>query len=134
MFGVIPLTRFFNMTIEEKIIDKKNRTHEDGTVLASIAEMHRYRYLLHLQRSSQISDLKTQVEFVLQESFENKYWGMIEPIIYVADFVYINIDYRSGLEGKVIVEDSKGGVLTTVYKIKKKLLLKRYPEMHFFEV
>lgn len=116
------------------VADKEKRTYKNGELFASTKEMERYDYLLHMQRGGLIKDLRSQVEFVLQDSFQHEQWGYIQKLIYVADFVYINISLRKGLEGKEIVEDSKGGVLTSVYKIKRKLLLKRYPNILFFEV
>jgi len=45
----------------------------------------------------------------------------------VADFQYFDVP-----TSKIIVEDVKG-MKTEVYKIKKKLLLWRYPDINFIE-
>ena len=71
-----------------------------------------------------ISELKEQVRFVLQDSF--KINGKTErAIVYIADFTYI-------LNGALMVEDVKG-FKTEVYKIKRKLLLFKYPDIIFLE-
>ena len=76
-------------------------------------EYLRYLVLEDMQRKGEISELKTQVPFVLVPPFQlngKKYKG----IRYIADFVYKK-------DGKVIVEDTKG-YCTDVYKIKRKLM------------
>lgn len=76
-------------------------------------EYLRYLVLEDMQRKGEISELKTQVPFVLVPPFQlngKKYKG----IRYIADFVYRK-------DGKVIVEDTKG-YRTDVYKIKRKLM------------
>lgn len=76
-------------------------------------EYLRYLVLEDMQRKGEISELKTQVPFVLVPPFQlngKKYKG----IRYIADFVYKK-------DGKVIIEDTKG-YRTDVYKIKKKLM------------
>ena len=71
-----------------------------------------------------ISGLKKQVSFILQDRFT--YEGeKIRQIKYIADFQYSK-------NGKIITEDSKG-FRNSVYKIKRKMLLKRYPDINFIE-
>jgi len=91
---------------------------------ASKKENNRAFELKLLERAWKIQNLREQISFLLQESFE--YRGeKIRSISYVADFVYEQ-------DGETIVEDTKW-FLTDVYKIKKKLLLKRYPFIIFRE-
>lgn len=76
-------------------------------------EYLRYLVLEDMQRKGEISEMKTQVPFVLIPPFQlngKKYKG----IRYIADFVYKK-------DGKVIIEDTKG-YRTDVYKIKRKLM------------
>ena len=91
---------------------------------ASKKENTRAFELKLLEKAWKIKNLREQISFLLQESFEYQ-WEKIRAIHYVADFVYES-------NGETIVEDTKG-FLTDVYKIKKKMLLKRYPFIFFKE-
>jgi hypothetical protein len=115
---------------------KEDRTYRDGTLFASRGEMLRYDYLLNIQKTGAIRHLRTQVEFVLQESFisKQKEWGNVGALVYVADFTYLNVSFRKGYEGRECVEDHKGCYLTDVYKIKRKLFLYKHAWYAFFEV
>lgn len=91
---------------------------------ASKKENKRAFELRLLERAWKIKNLREQISFLLQESFE--YRGeKIRSMNYVADFVYEQ-------DGETIVEDTKG-YKTEVYNIKKKLLLRRYPFIIFRE-
>lgn len=116
------------------VSDEKYRTYSDGTVFASLIEMNRWDYLLKAQLGGLIKDLRRQVEFQLQEEFVHRQWGEIKSLLYIADFTYINIALHRGFSNRLCVEDSKGGYLTDVYKIKRKLFLHRYGDILFFEV
>ena len=97
----------------------------DGIEFDSKKEGKRYQELKMLEKAGKIKDLKLQPKFLLQESF--KYKGKTQrAIFYIADFEYIK-------DGKRIVEDVKG-VKTDVYKLKKKLFLKKYPDVIFKEI
>ena len=73
-------------------------------------EGERYLFLRSEQLAGRISDLKTQVPFVLLPR-----QGKVREVKYIADFTY----YR---DGKLVVEDSKG-FRTETFRIKKKLML-----------
>ena len=97
----------------------------EGFKFASKKEFKRYLELKMLEKAGVISDLILQPKFLLQESF--KYKGKTQrAIFYIADFEYIQ-------DGKRVVEDVKG-VKTEVYKLKKKLFLKKYPDVVFKEI
>jgi len=97
----------------------------DGFKFDSKKEAKRYLELKVLERAGVISNLILQPKFLLQDSF--KYKGKTQrAIFYIADFEYIK-------DGKRIVEDVKG-VKTEVYKLKKKLFLKKYPQVEFKEI
>lgn len=81
--------------------------------------------LMKLASMGIISNLQRQVPFVLQEGYKNNQGKAIRPIKYIADFVYER-------DGQKYVQDSKG-VRTEVYKLKRKLFEKRYPEYIFIE-
>ena len=114
--------------IREEILNKyrNKKTVVDGITFDSVKEASRYYELKELQESGKISNLKLQPRYELQEAFEHPTHGKQRAVTYVADFEYHK-------EGEVIVEDVKG-MQTDVYKIKKKLFLKKYPELIFKEV
>lgn len=92
----------------------------DGYIFDSALEAKRYRQLVLLQRAGEISNLRLQVPFLLQDSFRknNKTYRKIE---YIADFVYEE-------NGQTIVEDTKG-MKTDVFKIKQKLFENKYRDL-----
>lgn len=107
-----------------KVSSKPART-VDGIVFDSKAESNRYRELKMMEAVRIITDLELQPEYVVVPAFEYK--GKKErPVRYRADFRY-------RLNGAQIVEDVKGH-RTEVYRIKRKLLLRNYPEIDFREV
>lgn len=92
----------------------------DNIKFDSVLEANRYRELKLLQRAKEISNLRLQVPFVLQEGFK-KNGKTYQAIKYIADFVYEE-------KGQIIVEDTKG-VKTENFKIKQKLFEYKYPEL-----
>lgn len=115
--------------------EKDARTYKDGTLFASVGEMQRWDYLLHMQQAKQITHLARQIEFILVDGVKHPQWGEVNPVIYVADFVYTNISlHKDYPAGSKVVEDHKGGYLTPIYKLKRRLFLARYPHLLFFEV
>jgi hypothetical protein len=100
----------------------------DGIKFDSKREAARYSELVFLEKAGNILFLERQVPFVLQDKFE--YQGeKIREIKYIADFIYIE-------DGKKIIEDVKSWITQKRpdYKIKVKLLKKRYPTYIFREV
>lgn len=85
----------------------------------SIKEMKRYKELQILENIGEIHSLVLQPKFVLQESFKFKD-ETHQKIVYIADFQYV--DTRTN---KTVVEDVKG-FETDVFRIKQKLLLKKF--------
>ena len=101
------------------------KTIIDGIKFDSKKEARRYKELKLLEKAGEIKDLQLQPRFTLQEKF--KYQGKTErKIEYIADFQYEDIR-----TGQMIVEDTKG-YRTDVYKLKRKLFLKRYSEKYKF--
>ena len=105
---------------------KARRTMAFGKTFASKKEADRYMVLKNLEAKGKITDLKTQVKFVLIPAQREpdtvgvrggKIKGKLieRELFYLADFVYIR-------NGELIVEDVKG-YRTPEYKIKKKLML-----------
>lgn len=92
----------------------------DNIKFDSVLEANRYRELKLLQRAKEISNLRLQVPFVLQEGFR-KNGRTYQAIKYIADFVYEE-------RGQTVVEDTKG-ICTEVFRIKQKLFEYKYPDL-----
>lgn len=99
---------------------RNKKTQVDMYVFDSVLEARRYKQLALLERVGEISNLKLQVPFLLQESFR-KNGKTYRKIEYIADFVYEE-------NGQTIVEDTKG-IKTDVFKIKQKLFEYKYPNL-----
>ena len=109
------------------------KTEVDEMVFDSWAEARRYKELKCLEKMGEISNLQTQVEYVLiPEKREPDTIGarggikkgkVIErKLSYIADFVYIQ-------DGEVVVEDVKGyrrSQAYAVFTIKRKMMLHFY--------
>lgn len=106
-------------------VSPKSERTIDGITFASKAEMRRWFDLRMLERAGVIKNLRRQPAFVLQDAFIHPIHGRQQAIKYVADF-----EYETG--GKHIVEDCKGHQ-TEIYRLKKKLLLAKYPDINFRE-
>ncbi|OHE63878.1 MAG: hypothetical protein A2001_01570 [Treponema sp. GWC1_61_84] len=100
----------------------------DGIRFDSAAEMTRWVYLRALERAGRIRNLERQVEYVLVPGFVSAKFGKMRALKYRADFRYIETKNE-----KEVVEDVKGCV-TDSYRIKRTLLLWRYPDLNFVEV
>ena len=97
-----------------------------GKTFASKKEADRYMVLKNLEAKGKITDLKTQVKFVLIPAQREpdsvgvrggKIKGKLieREVAYLADFTYMR-------DGQMIVEDTKG-MRTPEYIIKRKLML-----------
>ena len=110
--------------------DSKNKygavkTESNGRTYDSKKEAERASELKILEEAGVIKDLQEQPRFTLQESF--KYQGKTErKIEYIADFQYEE-------NGRIIVEDVKSEITKTpLYRVKRKLFLKRYGDKYTF--
>lgn len=101
----------------------------NGMVFDSKRECRRYKELEILQQIGAISELRTQVKFVLipaqrEPDKVGKRGGIIKgnlierEVSYIADFVYVEND-------KTVVEDTKG-MRTPEYILKRKMMLYFY--------
>ena len=95
----------------------------DGTphTFDSVKEADRYAELAILQRAGQISDLRVQVPFELVPKQKKANGKTERPILYVADFTYMQ-------NGEKVVEDVKGyrdpsSAAYAKFTIKRKLML-----------
>lgn len=107
---------------DEKNIEKKSKyssakTDVDGVRFDSKKEAEFYAELKLREKAGEISHLRLQPRYLLQEAFkhEGKQYREME---YVADFEYIE-------NGETVVVDVKG-FRTAVYMLKRKLFLYRY--------
>jgi hypothetical protein len=104
------------------------KTYINGITFDSKKEAERYVYLKSLEASGGIRDVELQPKFLLQEKYKSE-GKWIQPITYFADFRYI-------LNDREIVEDvkSEATAKSEVYRLKKKMLLFKYPNLNFREV
>jgi hypothetical protein len=98
----------------------------DGITFDSQKEANYYCELKIRKRIGEIEDFELQPGFLLQEGFRDKLGKWHRPIKYRADF---RVKYFDGREEII---DTKGK-RTASYQIKKKLLLKHYPDINFKE-
>ena len=102
-------------------------TEVDGIKFDSIRESQRYKELKLLEAAGEISHLELQPKVILQDKFKHK-GKMIRAITYKADFAYF--DERNK---KSVIEDVKG-METDVFKIKKKMFLKKYGDSYELKI
>lgn len=110
---------------------KKSKYHSkeviiDGITFDSQKEARKYYELKLLKMAGEVVDFELQPEFILQEGYRDSTGKWIRPIKYISDFKVIYPD------GQEVIIDTKG-YRTEVYRLKKKMLLKRYPDIEFRE-
>lgn len=114
-------TRMEELAGEENLEKKSKyssaKTDVDGIRFDSKKESEFYAELKLREKAGEISHLRLQPRYLLQEAFryDGKQYREME---YVADFEYVE-------DGKVVVVDVKG-FKTAVYMLKKKLFLYKY--------
>jgi hypothetical protein len=104
------------------------KTIVDGHKFDSKKEADYYVLLKSLEIDGKVSDIVLQPVFLLLDSFVDSNGNARRKIEYKADF-----SYYDRLVEETIVVDVKG-MLTDVYKLKLKMFLSKYPEIHFMEV
>ena len=105
---------------------RAKKTVVDGITFDSKKEADFYCELKMLRMAGEVIDFERQVTFELQPKFQHS--GKTERAIkYIADFV---VKYK---DGRTVVVDVKGDK-TDVYRIKRKMLLYKHPDMIFEEV
>ena len=107
---------------DEENVEKKSKyssakTDIDGIRFDSKKEAEFYAELKLREKAGEISHLRLQPRYLLQEAFRHN-GKQYREIEYVADFEYIK-------NGETVVVDVKG-FRTAVYMIKKKLFLCKY--------
>jgi hypothetical protein len=116
------------MSFNKYHVSSKAQRTVDNIVFDSKAEANRYGELKILWTSGEIGDLVLQPEFVLLEPFTDREGKKHRAIKYQADF-----SYRTRQQPEVVIVEDVKGHKTPVYKLKKKLLLSRYPNIVFKE-
>lgn len=106
---------------------KSRKVTLDGITFPSQKEANKYAELKILQRAGEVIELELQPVFLLLEGHRDKNGKWHRPIKYKADF---RVTYK---DGKIEVIDTKG-YQTPAYRMKKKMLLDRYPGINFLEV
>jgi hypothetical protein len=94
----------------------------DNITFDSNKEKGVYILLNQLKQSNRIKSFTIQVEYELQEGYKNALGNKIRPIKYLADF---KITDNNNEEYIIDVK----GVLTEVFRIKKKLFEKKYDKI-----
>lgn len=108
---------------QEKLAAQENKfnaqkTIADGKEFDSKKEAARYSELLLQQKLGMISDLQTQVPFVLIPPQKLSTGKTERAVKYIADFVYTK-------DGVTVVEDTKGykkGAAYNIFVVKRKLM------------
>lgn len=107
----------------------KKRTSKDirtgkEIVFDSLLEQKFYlNYIVPKFKSGEITDYELQRKYNLQKSFKRN-GATIRAIDYVSDYWYIE-------NGKEYVRDTKGGMVDSAAKIKRKLMWAKYPELDY---
>lgn len=122
---------------KNKYYNKQTIIH--GHVFDSIKESERFLELTQWEKEGKIVDLKLQPVFELQTAFIDDWGKKHQAIKYIADFSYFGkltleemLKYKTNGNNILTIEDTKG-FKTEVYRIKKKLLLYKYPAIKFIE-
>jgi hypothetical protein len=118
-------TRAKNAQVQTKSKYSNKKTIVNGITFDSKKEANYYCKLLNREKAGEILNIELQPVFILQEKYRHNGKG-IRAIEYRADFSFIE-------NGKKIIVDTKG-FRTEIYRIKKKMLLFKYPDINFFEI
>lgn len=112
---------------ESKYRNKKREI--DGIIFDSQKEADYYCQLKILEKAGEITKIELQPSFLLQPGYKVD-GKKVQPIFYRADF---RVTYA---DGRVEVIDVKAShrFKDKVYRLKKKMLLYRYPDITFKEV
>ena len=108
---------------------KNRKTEIDNIVFDSKKEADYYLYLKTLEKKGIIDKFERQVEYILQPSYIHN-GKKIRSIKYYLDF---KVYYKDGHIEYVDVKSSKS-FQDPLYKLKKKLLHYKYPEITITEV
>ena len=108
------------------------RVTASGAVLRfdSQKEARRYDELAALEQAGKIRDLRMQVDFTLQEAYNDGKGQRVRAIRYRADFTYMKqsfVDRDGEWQWALVVEDVKSrATRTKEYILKRKLMKERF--------
>lgn len=108
---------------------KNKKIELDGITFDSQKEAKRYSELKLLKLAGEVEEFELQPSFELNPGFRDKNGKWHRPIVYRADFW---VTYPDGRQVVIDIKASKD-FQTKEYRIKKKLLLYKYPELVFQE-
>ena len=99
------------------------QTIVNGIKFPSILEADRYSQLILMLRAGEITNLKLQVEFVINQAYTDAETGeRMRSVVYVADFVYFDMRTK-----RTVIEDTKG-IETAVFRNKWRQIKELYPQ------
>lgn len=109
---------------------RNSKVTVDGHVFDSVREATVYNGLKMSEEAGVITDLELQPRFLLQPSFKDREGKTQRAITYFADFRYKEKD------GHTVVVDVKSRITAEnpVYRLKKKMLMYRFPDIDFREM
>lgn len=111
----------------EQAVRKKYKNQAatvDGIRFDSQKEARRFLVLRERERRGDISDLRLQVNFTLQEGYTTTAGNRVRPIVYRADFTYR--DHTNPVVPLVVEDVKSKATKTRVYELKRKLLREKY--------
>lgn len=116
--------------VQHRKPNKYHNQHESvgGIKFHSKKEARRYRQLMVMLKAGEISDLRLQPQFTLQESYVTPQGGRVRAVKYVADFSYQR-PVREGADTRweAVVEDVKSRATKTAqYEVKRKWFRAKY--------
>jgi hypothetical protein len=126
-----PAVKRLNSQLKDVLkAEKKSKYHSkkvmiDGITFDSQKEANRYCDLLLEQRAGLVDRIELQPSFLLQAGYMDS-GKKVRDMYYVADF---QVWYK---DGRIVVIDTKG-FKTQVYRMKKKLFRRKYPDIDFVE-
>lgn len=105
---------------------KSRKTKVDNILFDSLAEASYYKRLKILQKAGIVKTFELQPTYILQDAYKRGK-RKVQPITYKADFL---VTYADGRQEIIDVK----GMKTPVYRMKKKMLEYRYPDLEIVEV
>jgi hypothetical protein len=105
------------------------RVRHDGKWFDSKKEARRYKELCLLEAAGKISQLMIHPKYTLQASFRDRGGRAVRAINCTWDFSYVEGD-------RIVVEDVKSPATReeAAYNIRRRMFIKRFPDIEFREV
>lgn len=93
----------------------------EGETFDSMKEARRYQQLQQMQIRQEISHLRRQVKYTLQDAFIDGAGRKQRAVTYTADFVYLQ-------DGKTVIEDVKSSITakSESFRVRWRLLLEKF--------